>query len=124
MVGQTIKECVCNGEIDNERWADFICPICGNSIRIDMDDCEEYFPYGGELYHLDCIVDEMKRLAKEYIITHRYKEFIDWLDDTEPCDLFSDVVASSFMEDYFTYDDIDEWLQWYDEWEDKVEKII
>lgn len=125
MNGITIEEAIFSGKIDKERWTDFRCPICFKQIEIDEKDFEEYIAFGGELYHMDCVLDEMKRLAKEFIIDCAYDEFGEYvsgwdlghyprspeMDDR----LFADETApAQFMEEVV---DAEEFLIWYEDYE-------
>lgn len=125
MNGITIEEAIFSGKIDKERWTDFRCPICFKLIEIDEKDFEEYIAYGGELYHMDCVREEMKRLAEEFIIDCAYDEFGEYITDwglehyrhTPEMDtiLFADEsAAAEFMEDIV---DTEDFLSWYEEYE-------
>lgn len=132
MNGITIDEAIYENKIDKERWADFFCDICGKQILIDENDSEEYIAFRGELYHLDCVLDEMKRLAKEFIIDCAYDEFGEYvsgwdlgqyprspeMDDR----LFADESApTEFMEDVI---DAEDFLIWYEEYLQDEEEAI
>lgn len=125
MNGITIEEAIFSNKIDKERFADFRCPICFKQIEIDEKDCEEYIACNGELYHMDCVLDEMKRLAKEFIIDCAYDEFGEYVSDwglehychTPEMDdrLFADETApAQFMEEVV---DVEEFLIWYEDYE-------
>ena len=130
MNGITIEEAIFSGKIDKERWTDFRCPICFKQIEIDEKDCEEYIAFGGELYHMDCVLEEMKRLAKEFIVDCAYDEFgeyvLDWHIDDYNIEgisdlLFADETApAEFMEETV---DAEDFLSWYEDYINEKENL-
>lgn len=117
-----------------QKETEYKCPICFKTIDLDDDSDDEFLFHKNELYHCDCIYDEIKKHGRRYIKEKLERDYFEWYFNCRlKCssgDMGWDIELADYLLketqniiDFIDEDSIEYFLDWLEEENEETTQI-